>query len=81
MRAGAMIRFTRDKQTGRIEKHYGAYYGQPLGYVLQPLKEGHTELFRGLPGHLKAVEEDKRSLQAQRMAEALYYQKNSTRFD
>jgi len=76
-----MIRFTRDKNTGRIEKHYAAYYGAPLGYVLQPLKEGHTELFRGLPGHPKAVEEDKRSLQAQRMAEALYYQKNSTRFD
>lgn len=76
-----MIRFTRDKNTGRVNKQYAAYCGQTLGYVLEPLKEGHTELFRGLPGHIKALEADKRRLQAQRMAEALYYQKNSTRFD
>ena len=76
-----MNRYIINANTRRIQKEYGAFYGSPLGYVLQPLQEGHTELFRGIPGYIRAVEEDRRSLQAQKLAEAMYYQKNSTRLD
>lgn len=76
-----MNRYTRNKNTGRTEKEYGAFCGSTLGYVLQPVKEDHTELFRGLPSFNNAVVEDIKSLQAQKLAEAMYYQRNTTRFD
>ena len=75
-----MFRYVKNLSTGRSIKEYGCYV-RNFGYQLPPIKQGYSELYKGLPSYNKAHLEDRKSLLAYRASEAKYYQKNSTRFD
>ena len=76
-----MIRYIKNKTTGRIDKEYAMFSGSKAGYMFNPLKDEQVLIHKGLPSFNTAVVEDIKSLKAQRLAEAMYYQRNTTRFD
>jgi hypothetical protein len=52
-----------------------------MGYVLYPVKQGFTVLYKGLPSYNSACVKHKRSMIVQRANEATYYTTNNTRFE
>ena len=75
-----MFRYIKNNTTGALLIDY-AVYNKGMGSVLYPVKEGFTELYKGLPGYNAANVKHKRSLIAQKTSEANYYQNNTTRFE
>ena len=75
-----MFRYIKNNTTGALLIDY-AIYNRGMGSVLYPVKQGFTELYRGLPSYNAASVKHKRSLIAQRANEANYYTTNNTRFD
>lgn len=75
-----MFRYIKNNTTGALLIDY-AVYNRGMGSVLYPVKQGFTELYKGLPGYNAASVKHKRSMVAQRASEANYYQNNTTRFE
>ena len=75
-----MFRYVKNNTTGALLIDY-AIYNRGMGSVLYPVKQGFTEIYKGLPSYNSACVKYKRSLIAQKATEAVYYSKHSTRFD
>jgi len=75
-----MFRYVKNLSTGNNIKEYGGYV-RNFGYQLPPIKQGYSELYKGLPSYNKAHLEDRKSLLAYRASETAYYTTNNTRFD
>ena len=75
-----MFRYIKNNTTGALLIDY-AVYNRGMGSVLYPVKQGFTELYRGLPSYNAANVKHKRSLIVQKDDAARYYQVNTTRFD
>ena len=74
------FRYVRNNETGKTLIDYGLFCSG-IGYVLPPIKQGYTMLYKGLPSYNQAVNKQRESLLAQQASEARYYENNTTRFD
>ena len=75
-----MFRYIKNNTTGALLIDYGLYH-RGIGSVLYPVKQGFTEVYKGLPSYNSACIKHKRSMIVQRASEARYYQNNTTRFE
>ena len=75
-----MFRYIKNNTTGALLIDY-AIYNRGMGSVLYPVKQGFTELYRGMPSYNAASVKHNRSMIAQKASEARYYQNNTTRFE
>jgi hypothetical protein len=75
-----MFRYIKNDTTGALLIDY-AIYKRGMGYVLYPIKQGFTVIYKGLPGYNSACVKHKRSMIVQRANEAIYYTTNNTRFE
>ena len=75
-----MFRYVKNNTTGALLIDY-AIYNRGMGSVLYPIKQGFTEVYRGMPSYNKASVKHKRSMIVQKASEARYYQTNTTRFE
>ena len=75
-----MFRYVKNNKTGATLIEYGLYK-HGVGSVLYPVKQGFTELYKGLPSYNDAQVKTKIRMTLQRDLEANYYTTNNTRFD